>query len=181
MLYRPYKPADFSALYALEELCFEPPIRYSRFYLRRLIASPDAATWIAEEDATMGGFVVIEWYEDAEAPSFPASLAPRQELAAGLELLGDQSGRGGRIAYVQTIEVAPAFRRRGVASELLRHAEISAQAAGAALIWLHVESTNDSAIRLYRSHRFAFQGTVDNYYARGRNADIYSKPLPAMQ
>ena len=85
----------------------------------------------------------------------------------------------GRVAYIQTIEVAPAFRRRGIASELLRRDETSALAAGAILIWLHVESTNESAIRLYRAHGFTHHGHEDHYYARGRNAEIYSKHLAA--
>lgn len=150
MLYRPYHPDDFPPLYAIEELCFQPPIRFSRVYLQRLIASPDAATWIAQEGSELTGFTIVEWCD--EAPT-------------------------GRVAYIQTIEVAPAFRRRRVASELLRRAEVSARDAGALLIWLHVESTNESAIRLYRAHGFTFQGHKDHYYARGRSADIYSKPL----
>ena len=28
MKYRPYKPEDFEALYALEEACFQPPFRF---------------------------------------------------------------------------------------------------------------------------------------------------------
>jgi ribosomal protein S18 acetylase RimI-like enzyme len=172
---RSYYPDDFPALYALEEICFEPPIRYSRLYLRRLIASPDAATWVAEEDAQIAGFTVIEWYDDS--PSFPAALGTRQALAADLDLLHGSHEESCRAAYIQTIEVAPAFRRRGVASELLRYAEISARAARATLIWLHVESTNEAAIHLYRAHGFIHRGQEDHYYARGRNADIYSKTL----
>ncbi|MFZ0395060.1 MAG: N-acetyltransferase [Terracidiphilus sp.] len=150
MLYRPYTPADFATLYAIEELCFQPPIRFSRIYMQRLIASTDSATWVAEEDFELAGFTIVEWYGE---PSV------------------------GRVAYIQTIEVAPAFRRRGIASELLRRAEASARASGAGLIWLHVESTNAAAIRLYGVHGFTHHGHEDHYYARGRNAEIYSKPL----
>lgn len=154
MLFRSYHPADFPALYAIEELCFEPPIRFSRAYLQRLIASPDSATWVAEVDSELAGFTVVEWYDEAQAS---------------------------RVAYIETIEVAPVFRRRGIASELFRCAESSAQAAGAILIWLHVESTNAAAIHLYCAHGFVHRGRKDHYYARGRNAEIYSKPLkPAL-
>ncbi|HUY95887.1 MAG TPA: N-acetyltransferase [Terracidiphilus sp.] len=147
---RPYTPADFPALYAIEELCFESPIRFSRVYLQRLIASPDSATWVAEEHSEIAGFTIVEWYDDPVA---------------------------GRVAYIQTIEIASQFRRRGIASQLLRQAETSARSAGATLIWLHVESTNEAAIRLYRAHGFTHRGHEDHYYARGRNAEIYSKTL----
>lgn len=150
MSLRPYRAADFPALYAIEELCFQPPIRFSRLYLRRLIARSDSATWVAEEDGQIAGFTIVEWSDDPAA---------------------------GRIAYIQTIEVAPEFRRRGIASELLWRAEASACAAGAGLLWLHVESTNEAAIRLYEAHGFTRQGSEAHYYARGRNADIYSKRL----
>ena len=48
MHYRLYLPADFPQLYAIEQLCFQPPIRFPRPYMRQLIANPDSATWIAE-------------------------------------------------------------------------------------------------------------------------------------
>ena len=150
MLYRPCTLADFPALYAIEELCFESPIRFSRVYLQRLIASPDSATWVAEEPSGIAGFTIVEWYDDPVA---------------------------GRVAYIQTIEIASQFRRRGIASQLLRQAETSARSAAASLIWLHVESTNEAAIRLYRAHGFTHRGHEDHYYARGRNAEIYSKTL----
>lgn len=149
---RPYTAADFLALYAIEEVCFQPPIRYSRLYLQRLIASPRSATWVAEEDSQIAGFTVVEWFDEPDA---------------------------GRIAYIQTIEVDPEFRRRGIAAELLRRAEASAQTAGARLLWLHVESTNEAAIGLYRAHGFTRLGSEPHYYARGRNADVYSKTLSA--
>jgi ribosomal protein S18 acetylase RimI-like enzyme len=150
MFFRPYTPVDFPALYAIEELCFQPPIRFSRVYMQRLVASVDSATWVAEEDSEFAGFAVVEWYGEAVA---------------------------GRVAYIQTIEVAPAFRCRGIASELLRRAENSARNVGASLIWLHVESTNETAIRLYRAHGFNHQGHENHYDARGRNAEIYLKRL----
>ena len=56
---RLYQSADFAALYAVEELCFEAPFRFNRSYMRELIESSDAATWIAEEDAELIGFSKI--------------------------------------------------------------------------------------------------------------------------
>ena len=149
MLYRLYQPADFAALYALEEICFQPPIRYSLAWMRQLIANPSSATWIAEENKTMAGFAIVEWTTVSK----------------------------GAVAYIQTIEVHPALRRRGIAGGLLGRAENSACAAGAVAIWLHVDQENSAAIRLYESRGYKRKGRKSTYYARHRPAFVYAKPL----
>ena len=148
MLYRRYKPEDFAALYAIEEACFEPPVRFGRVYMRQLVASSRGATWIAEEDGRTAGFAVVEWMRGA-----------------------------GAAAYIQTIEVVAEARGCGVGGELLRRAEDSAGAAGAEAIWLHVDQENSAAIRLYESRGYARQGREEHYYARHRAALVYVKPL----
>ncbi len=153
MLYRLYQPGDFPALYGLEELCFEPPIRYNRAWMHQLIANPSSATWIAEENKTMTGFTIVEW-----------TTVPK-----------------GTVAYIQTIEVHPASRRRGIAAELLCRAENSARTAGARFIWLHVDVENAAAIRLYESRGYTRKGREEHYYARHRPALIYSKSISDAQ
>ena len=149
VLYRPYHPGDFPQLYAIEETSFQPPLRFSRRYMQQIIGGKNSATWIAEQDGSLAGFALIDWAEEPE----------------------------GTIAYIQTIDVAPAHRRLGIGSELLRRVEDSARAARATLIWLHVDPQNAAAIRLYRVHGYRHQGRQDHYYARSRAADIYVKPL----
>jgi ribosomal protein S18 acetylase RimI-like enzyme len=149
MLYRPYRPEDFAALYAIEEVCFQPPLRFGRAYMRRLVSGEDAATWIAEEDGRMAGFAIVEW----------------------------SGGAGAIAAYIQTIEVAPEKRGQGVGGALMRSVEKSAQAAGATVIWLHVDAENTGAIRLYEAHGYRREGRKANYYPRGRAALIYTKAL----
>ncbi len=149
MTYRPFRPEDFAALYAIEEACFQPPLRFSRAYLQRLVRSARAATWIAEESGAMAGFAIVEW-----------------RAATGIVR-----------AYLQTIEVAPEKRGQGVGGELMRLAEQSAQAAGAAAIWLHVDAENAAAIQLYEARGYRREGREANYYPRGRAALVYAKPL----
>lgn len=149
MRYRLYQPEDFAALYAIEESCFAPPLRFHRAYMRQLVQSADSATWIAEEDGSMAGFAIVEWSDDS----------------------------AGTAAYIQTIEVDPEQRRRGIGGELLRRAEDSARAAGARLIGLHVHEENASALRLYEAHGYRRAGREEHYYARGQAALIAVKPL----
>ncbi len=149
MHYRVYHPDDFASLYAIEEICFQPPFRFPRSYLRRLLESPGTTTWIAEEDGQIAAFAIAdcEWE--------PTGL----------------------LAYIQTIEVLPAVRGRGIGSEMLLRIEDSVRHLGARAIWLHVESQNAAAIRLYESHGYTCKGRNDRYYPQGRAALIYRKPL----
>ena len=149
MNYRLFEPDDFDELYEIEEVCFQPPLRFSRRYMHQLIASPSAAIWIAESHGHLSGFGIVEWSEQAV----------------------------GIFAYIQTIEVAPQDRGRGIGSELMRRLEGSANAEGAVAIWLHVDETNAPAIQLYRSHGYQHTGRTENYYTRGRAAEIYIKHL----
>jgi ribosomal protein S18 acetylase RimI-like enzyme len=149
VLYRLYTPADFPALFAIEDICFQPPFRFPRRYMRRLADSPSTITWIAEDDGQMAGFAIADCGRETE----------------------------GVIAYIQTIEVLPAMRGRGIGNELLRRIEDSVRDRDARVIWLHVDSQNAGAIRLYESHGYTCEGRKENYYAHGRAALIYIKPL----
>lgn len=147
MLYRLYQPGDFAPLYAIEERCFQPPLRFPRPYMQELVASSDTATWIAEQNGRIAGFAIVEWSRiDAETQ-----------------------------AYIQTLEVDPDLRRLGIGAELLQRLEDSARTAGAGIIWLHVDAENSSAIHLYEAHGYEHQGREENYYAGKRDALIYAK------
>jgi ribosomal-protein-alanine N-acetyltransferase len=147
--YRLYQPDDFPSLYAVEELCFDPPFRFSRSTMRKLIESANSATLITEEDSELIGFSIVEW-----------SIV-----------------QGESAAYIQTLEVHPAFRGRGIGAELLVRAEESARSAGAHIINLHVDIENAAAIRLYERRGYARQGREEHYYARHRAAFVYKKPI----
>jgi len=149
VLYRLYMPEDFAGLYAIEEACFQPPFRFGRRYMRQLVNSSNAATWIAEDEGRMAGFAIVEWTEEPGRP----------------------------MAYIQTLEVAPDERGQGIASELLHRLEGSARAVGAEAIELHADAQNAGAIRLYQTQGFLLQGREENYYALDRAALIFSKPM----
>lgn len=152
MRYRRYVAEDFAALYAIEEICFQPPIRFDIKYMSRLVHSPETATWIAEQDVRMAGFAIVEWTDE----------------------------RNGREGYIQTIEVMPSARGRGVGGELLRRIEASAHAANCKIIWLHVDADNIGAIHLYTTSGYVYEGRAGNYYARGRAALIYCRTLESI-
>jgi ribosomal-protein-alanine N-acetyltransferase len=165
VIHRLYIPADFEQLYALEEACFEPPSRFSRRFMRLLVECSHAATWIAEEAGQIAGFAIIDWAEEDNGVPSDGSLS----LGCNNEIT----------AYIQTVEVSPEVRGRGVGRELLNRIEGSARLAGALSIWLHVEEGNTAAIRLYEAQNYCCEGREEDYYPSGRAALIYVKRLAA--
>src|ERR1700735_4945724 len=131
MNYRLYQPADFAALYAVEELSFDAPFRFSRALMRKLIANPNSATWIAETRAPEKKI--------AEEESTKENIVEENKKLAGFAIVDWATVPKGTVAYIQTIEVNPGSRRKGIASELLRLSEVSALVVGATAVWLHVD------------------------------------------
>lgn len=117
--------------------------------MRQLIAGPDSATWIAEQNDSMTGFAILEW---GQRPA-------------------------GVVAYIATIEVLPENRGQGIGAELMRRLEGSAHAERAVAIWLHVDAENATAIRLYERLGYRENGRAEHFYARNRPASIYVKNL----
>jgi ribosomal protein S18 acetylase RimI-like enzyme len=87
MLYRPYRSTDFAALYAIEEVCFQSPLRFGRRYMREIVGAVDAATWIAEVDDQMAGFAIVEWAEGGAYIQTLEVLPERRGSGIGGELL----------------------------------------------------------------------------------------------
>jgi ribosomal-protein-alanine N-acetyltransferase len=85
----------------------------------------------------------------------------------------------GRTAYIVTLDVAPAFRRRGLAHMLMSETESRATAYGAQEIALHVFTGNTGAIHFYESLGYNRLRLAENFYAPGTHALVYTKKLDA--
>ena len=108
--------------------------------------SPPEAHLVAELDGRLVGYIRVK----------PAS--PLRENAHVLGIVG--------------LAVAPADRRRGVASALLAAAEQHARDRGARKLSLRVLSTNETAMLLYERLGFQREGTLrDEFRIDGRFVD----------
>jgi ribosomal protein S18 acetylase RimI-like enzyme len=108
--------------------------------------SPPEAHLVAELDARLAGYIRLK------------PVTPLRENAHVLGIVG--------------LAVAPAERRRGVASALLAAAERQARARGARKLSLRVLGTNAEAMRLYERHGFQREGTLrDEFRIGGRYVD----------
>jgi ribosomal protein S18 acetylase RimI-like enzyme len=73
-------------------------------------------------------------------------------------------------AYLVTLDVAPAWRRRGVAGELVERVE---HAAGVEVVWLHVLVENEAAIRFYEGRGYERVGVAEGFYGSGLDGWVY--------
>ena len=137
------------ALYAIEEACFELPLRFSRALMRSLAHDPDCRTWLGIVDNVRVGFAIV-------------GLSGEDEPS---------------VAYIWTIEVLPAFRRMGVARQLLMRVEESGREAGRAAIELHVSERNAGGLALYEAAGYVQVGVDAEYYGRREDAFRYRKVL----
>jgi ribosomal-protein-alanine N-acetyltransferase len=158
---RSYRLGDWQAMYALDLICFAPVFQFSRGAMRGFAEGPGAVTVLAEAQR--------------ELTETQRELANSESELAGfcLTQLDERTG------YVVTLDVAPAWRRSGLARRLMAEVESKLHSAGAVQMELHVFTGNAEAIRFYQSIGYSQTSIAENFYAQGLNALLYRKQLPA--
>ena len=105
-----------------------------------------------------------QWSEETlseSLPSFPGWVAEQNGHVAGFLV-----GRSVADEFeILNMAVAPAHRRRGIASRLMNEALLWSRAAGARRAYLEVRASNEAAISLYSRHGFRECGRRARYYA----------------
>jgi ribosomal-protein-alanine N-acetyltransferase len=146
---RGYEAGDFERMFALDELCFAKEFRFSRSSMRRFAEAKRARVVIAEEGGEIAGFCIVH-----------------------IETLAQ-----GCAGYVVTLDVAPEFRRCGLARRMMRSMEETMQGEGCSSMLLHVFVENADAIRFYESIGWERGHTADAFYGAGLDAVVYRKRI----
>lgn len=145
---REYRSGDWERMHALDMECFAPEFRFSRRVMR--------------------GF--------AEARGAMAVLAETDVRGAAEELVGFCVVQmEGQVGYVVTLDVAEAWRRRGLARRMMEEMEAKVRAAGGVGMALHVFTGNAGAMRFYESMGYGRAGRAEGFYGRGLDALAYRK------
>jgi [ribosomal protein S18]-alanine N-acetyltransferase len=151
MRLREYRESDLGTIFALDELCFEPPFRFSARAMKQFAEARNALIVVAEADET------------GEIEGFCIAHVER--------------ARKGLTAYVVTLDVAPLYRRQGLAHEMMERIERQATEAECDAMALHVSVENDGAIAFYESEGYERSHLVKSFYGLGRHAYVYRKAL----
>src|SRR5215469_375866 len=151
MRLREYSNSDLGTIFALDEVCFEPPFRFSARAMRQFAEARNALTVVAETES------------NGEVAGFCIAHVER--------------ARPGLVAYVVTLDVAPHHRRRGLAREMMGRIEQQAREADCEMMALHVSVENEDAIRFYEREGYERSHVVKSFYGLGRHAFVYCKVL----
>jgi ribosomal protein S18 acetylase RimI-like enzyme len=148
---REHAERDFETLYAIDQLCYSPAVAYTRAELRWYLGLPGAAALVAVARKTSSATAGI----------------------AGFVITTARGAHG----HVITIDVLEMYRRKGVASALLRRAETEMKKAGVREVWLETATNNEAAIAFWKRHGYCVRGRLPNYYPDGADALAMSKAV----
>ena len=150
MRLRDYSSSDLRTIIALDEVCFEPPFRFSARVMEQFAEARNALTVVAESDAgEVAGFCIAHV---------------------------ERAGKGLR-AYIVTLDVAPRHRRQGLARQMMQRIERQATEAECEAMALHVSVDNGGAIAFYEAEGYGRLHMVKSFYGLGRHAYVYRKAL----
>lgn len=142
--------ADLSAVMAIERAAFASPWTLATF--TGLLRRENTRLWVAEAEA--GG----EGGAGEGGAGVPTGSAGIVAYAA-VWMVADQAELG-------DIAVADGWRRRGIATRLLREVLGEMEAAGIRELFLEVRVSNEAAQALYAGHGFEAVGRRGGYYSR---------------
>jgi ribosomal protein S18 acetylase RimI-like enzyme len=150
---RPYSPADFVTLHALDQQCFVPGIAYERDELRYFLSATNSTTFVAESVAAPAsgivGFVTVQLYR----------------------------GRPSYQARIITIDVSPDARKQGIGTALMLAVEEYLRSQSASRVRLEVSVENLAAQQFYRRFGYSVVGSIPRYYLGAIDALSMQKDL----
>jgi [ribosomal protein S18]-alanine N-acetyltransferase len=126
-----------SELYEIEKQCFQEEA-FSKQQIGYLLTDYNAVSLVAKVDDEIAGFII-----------------GRIELTRNL-LLG----------HIMTIDVAPLYRRKGIAQRLMLEVEETFRQKSVREIHLEVREGNSAALGLYKKLGFEKISRLENYYGK---------------
>jgi len=104
---RPYRPSDFDALVAMDQICFPKAIAYGRREMKGYLQSEDSHCIIAEISGTITGFILMESNgELAHVITLDVAPAHRRQSAGSLLLAAAEQEAASRGAIRMVLETA---------------------------------------------------------------------------
>ena len=125
---------DIDAIFEIEQKCFPGQTSYSKRQLRYLVLNANSISLVARDKETIKAFIIVTFRE------------------------------GNVSCNIETIDVDPAFKNKGLGLKLLMAAEKEMKERGMRSCQLEVSEGNKSALNLYRKAGYIFKERLEGYY-----------------
>jgi ribosomal protein S18 acetylase RimI-like enzyme len=121
-------------IFKIEQKCFPGKIGYSKSLLKYLILKENSTCLAEKEENVIRGFIIVMYHQ------------------------------GSLICSIETIDVDPAFKNKGIGLKLLKAAEIEMIQRGMSWSQLEVSEGNESALAVYEKAGYKFKERLEGYY-----------------
>jgi ribosomal-protein-alanine N-acetyltransferase len=130
---------EIDAIFEIEKKCFPEEVAYSKRQLEYLILNANSDCLVEKEDGVIRAFLIVTYRE--------------RSLTCNIE----------------TIDVDPAFKNRGIGLKLLKAAETDMKRRGTRWSQLEVSEGNEVALKVYKNAGYKFKERLEGYYTFEHN------------
>jgi ribosomal-protein-alanine N-acetyltransferase len=128
------KADEIDRIFEIEQKCFPGEVAYSKRQLEYLILNANSDCLVEKQDGVIRAFLIVTYR------------------------------RGSLTCNIETIDVDPAFKNKGIGLKLLKAAEIDMRQRGMRWSQLEVSEGNEAALKLYRKAGYKFKERIEGYY-----------------
>lgn len=125
---------EIDAIFEIEQKCFPGKVGYSKRQLEHLILNANSDCLVEKQDGIIRAFLIVTYRQ------------------------------GSLTCNIETIDVDPAFKNKGIGLKLLKAAEIDMRQRGMRWSQLEVSEGNEAALKLYRNAGYTFKERIEGYY-----------------
>jgi ribosomal protein S18 acetylase RimI-like enzyme len=125
---------EIDAIVAIEKKCFPGKVSYSKRQLEHLILNANSDCLVEKEDGVIRAFLIVTYR------------------------------KGSLTCNIETVDVDPAFKNRGIGLKLVKAAEIDMKRRGMRWSQLEVSEGNEAALKVYKSAGYKFKERIESYY-----------------
>ena len=125
---------EIDAIVEIEKKCFPGNVAYSKHQLEYLILNANSDCLVEKEAGVVRAFLIVTYRQ--------------RSLTCNIE----------------TIDVAPDFKNRGIGLKLLKAAEVEMKRRGMRWSQLEVSEGNEAALRVYKNAGYTFKKKLEGYY-----------------
>jgi ribosomal-protein-alanine N-acetyltransferase len=125
---------EIDAIFEIEQKCFPGKVGYSKRQIEHLILNANSDCLVEKIGGIIRAFLIVTYR------------------------------KGNFTCNIETIDVDPAFKNRGIGLKLLKAAEIDMKRRGMRWSQLEVSEGNEAALKVYRNAGYTFKERLEGYY-----------------